>query len=71
MRAVAVVGRPSPEWGEEVTAVVVADEERLDPDALRAHAAARPAAYKQPKRYEFVDALPRNALGKVLRGELR
>ena len=71
VREVAVVGRPSPEWGEEVTAVVVAGDEPLDLDALRAHAAAGLAAYKRPKRYAIVDALPRNALGKVLRGDLR
>ncbi len=70
VREVAVVGRPSERWGEEVTAVVVA----LRPVAveeLRAHAAGQLAPYKVPKRIEFADELPRNALGKVLRAELR
>jgi malonyl-CoA/methylmalonyl-CoA synthetase len=69
VREAAVIGRPSDEWGEEVTAVLVTDG-RLEPEALRAHAAAGLASYKVPKRYEFVDALPRNALGKIVRSEL-
>ncbi len=66
---VAVIGRPSEEWGEEVTAVVVASS-TVDPEELLAHAARQLAPYKVPKRVQFVDALPRNALGKVVRGEL-
>jgi malonyl-CoA/methylmalonyl-CoA synthetase len=66
---VAVIGRPSDKWGEEVTAVVVAGGE-VDVDELRSHAAGRLAAYKVPKRVEFIDELPRNALGKVIRGGL-
>ncbi len=69
VREVAVVGRPSEEWGEEVTAVVVADGEVAE-QALRAHAAERLTAYKVPKRVEFTSELPRNAMGKVVRGEL-
>jgi acyl-coenzyme A synthetase/AMP-(fatty) acid ligase len=37
---------------------------------LRAYAAERLAPYKVPKRIEFADALPRNAMGKIVRGEL-
>jgi malonyl-CoA/methylmalonyl-CoA synthetase len=66
---VAVVGRPSEEWGEQVTAVVVASR-AVSADELRAHAARQLAPYKLPKQVEFVDELPRNALGKLLRGEL-
>ena len=66
---VAVVGRPSERWGEEVTAVVVARRAVPEED-LRTHAARQLAPYKVPKRVEFIDQLPRNALGKVLRGEL-
>jgi malonyl-CoA/methylmalonyl-CoA synthetase len=69
VREAAVVGRPSPEWGEAVTAVVVADGP-LDPAALRAFAAERLAPYKVPKAVELVDQLPRNSLGKLLRREL-
>jgi acyl-CoA synthetase (AMP-forming)/AMP-acid ligase II len=41
-----------------------------DPEELRAHAARQLAPYKVPKRVEFIDELPRNALGKVVRGKL-
>jgi malonyl-CoA/methylmalonyl-CoA synthetase len=69
---VAVVGEPSDEWGEVVTAVVVpaADGDGQDPDALLAFAAEQLAPYKRPRRVRYVTALPRNALGKVVRGEL-
>jgi malonyl-CoA/methylmalonyl-CoA synthetase len=66
---VAVIGRPSEKWGEEVTAVVVASG-RVEAEDLRAHAASRLAPYKVPKRVEFIDELPRNALGKVVRSGL-
>ncbi len=69
VKEVAVVGRPSDAWGEEVTAVVVA-ERAVSAEALREHAAGGLVSYKVPKRFEFADELPRNALGKVLRGEL-
>jgi malonyl-CoA/methylmalonyl-CoA synthetase len=69
VREVAVIGRPSEAWGEAVTAVVVC-EGRIDPQALRAHAATLLAPYKVPKQVEFIDQLPRNALGKVVRHEL-
>ncbi len=69
VREVAVVGRPSAEWGEEVTAVVVA-ERPVSPEALREHAAGGLVSYKVPKRFEFAEELPRNALGKILRTEL-
>jgi malonyl-CoA/methylmalonyl-CoA synthetase len=65
---VAVVGTPSDEWGELVTAVVVGDG--VDADALLEYAAGELAPYKQPRAVRFVDELPRNALGKVLRSEL-
>jgi malonyl-CoA/methylmalonyl-CoA synthetase len=69
VREVAVVGRPSEAWGEAVTAVVVCSGP-IDAAALRAHAATLLAPYKVPKRVEFAEALPRNALGKVVRREL-
>jgi len=69
VREVAVVGRPSEAWGEEVTAVIVA-ERPIETEALRAHAARELAPYKVPKRIEFAEELPRNAMGKVVRGEL-
>ena len=58
----AVIGLPSTEWGETVIAYLVGDG---DTDAVLAHAAAQLAAYKRPRELRWVDALPRNALGKV------
>jgi malonyl-CoA/methylmalonyl-CoA synthetase len=65
----AVVGVPSDEWGELVTAVVVFDGP-VHPDDLLGYAAERLAPYKRPRAVRVVDALPRNALGKVVRSEL-
>jgi malonyl-CoA/methylmalonyl-CoA synthetase len=67
---VAVVGEPSDEWGELVVAVVVPAGDAPSETELLAHAARYLAPYKQPRRVRFVDALPRNALGKVLRHQL-
>jgi acyl-CoA synthetase (AMP-forming)/AMP-acid ligase II len=69
VQEVAVVGHPSERWGEEVTAVVVA--ERLPTiEELRAYAERELAPYKVPNKIEFAEKLPRNALGKILRSEL-
>lgn len=64
----AVFGRPDPEWGEAVTAAVVL---RAPASDLKAFTRERLAPFKVPKAIERVDALPRNAAGKVLRRELR
>ena len=66
---VAVIGRPSERWGEEVTAVAVVNQHVTEKE-LRDYAALRLTSYKVPKRVEFVSELPRNALGKVVRGAL-
>jgi len=69
---VAVTGTPSDEWGEVVTAWVVADgASPLDAGAVLAYAAERLASYKRPRLLRVVDALPRNAMGKVQRSALR
>jgi malonyl-CoA/methylmalonyl-CoA synthetase len=67
---VAVVGRESTKWGEEVTAVVVAAR-TVGERALIEYAAQQLAPYKVPKRIEFVEDLPRNALGKLVRQKLK
>ncbi len=69
VREVAVIGRPSDTWGEEVTAVVVS-ERPVEPGELREFAARELVSYKVPKQVEFVDELPRNAMGKLVRGDI-
>jgi fatty-acyl-CoA synthase len=66
----AVVGVADEKWGEVGVGYVVVRGE-LDESALRAHLEANLARYKVPKHLVFVDALPRNATGKVRRVELR
>lgn len=63
-----VVGTPDAEWGEIVVAFIVG---AVEPAALDAHLLERIARFKRPKRYEFVDELPKNSYGKVLKRELR
>ena len=60
---VAVIGLPSPDWGEVVCAVVVARPGAGEPtlDALRAHCADRLAPFKQPRRLVLVESIPRTA----------
>ena len=70
VREAAVVGTPSAEWGEVVTAYLVSERE-LAPAELRAHCAERLAPYKHPRIVHRVAALPRNALGKLQRHRLR
>jgi acyl-CoA synthetase (AMP-forming)/AMP-acid ligase II len=69
---VAVVGIPHPVLGEDLLAVVVfRPDHRATAEDLRDHTLERLAKYKVPRRWEFVDALPRNATGKVVKEELR
>ena len=67
-----MAGRPSTEWGEQVTAFVVVREGIPAPsvDELRTWARDQLAAYKLPRDVVIVDSLPRNALGKVVKGDL-
>ncbi|WP_055489340.1 acyl-CoA synthetase [Streptomyces sp. TP-A0356] len=67
---VAVIGLPDERWIEAVTAVVVARGEVTEAELL-AHAREKLASFKAPKRVLFVEELPRNASGKILKRELR
>jgi acyl-CoA synthetase (AMP-forming)/AMP-acid ligase II len=67
---VAVVGLPDARWGEQVCAVVVV-RAPVAPEELVARCRDHLAGFKVPRRVEIVDALPRNATGKVLKHELR
>lgn len=69
VREVSVVGRKDPEWGEVVVAFVAGDP--VDAAALDAHCLAHIARFKRPKVYHFVNSLPKNNYGKVLKTELR
>jgi fatty-acyl-CoA synthase len=68
----AVVGRPDERWGEVPVAFVARRPDTdVTPDALIAHCQAQLARFKVPKEITFVEALPRNPSGKVLKRELR
>ena len=73
VKAAAVVGRPDPEWGEAVIAFVVAAEGVTPPTAADLDRVCLDsiARFKRPKDYRFVDALPTNNYGKVVKRELR
>ncbi len=72
VREVAVVGAPHPDWGEEVVAFVVARTgAAVDAATLDARCLEHIARFKRPKRYVFVEALPKNNYGKVLKRSLR
>jgi acyl-CoA synthetase (AMP-forming)/AMP-acid ligase II len=69
---VSVVGRPHPEWGEEVVAFVVSRPgTEIATDTLDRLCLDHIARFKRPREYRFVDALPKNNYGKVLKTELR
>ncbi len=72
VRECAIIGDDDPEWGERVCAVLVLhDGTSLSLAELRAWAKDRLASYKLPSRLMLLDELPRNALGKVLKPELK
>ncbi len=67
-----VIGEPDAEWGENVLAFVVAKPGmQIDTGELDALCLANIARFKRPKQYRFVDALPKNSTGKVLKTALR
>jgi malonyl-CoA/methylmalonyl-CoA synthetase len=69
---VAVIGAEDEVWGEAVAAFVVRRTGgQFDADALRAWCDGRMSAYKIPKLVRFVEGLPRNAMGKVTKPDLK
>ena len=73
MREVAIVGIPDRRYGEVVRAVVVPTDPATppDPDELRRLVALSLAHFKVPAEVRFVDELPRNPSGKILRRQLK
>ena len=69
VREVSVIGQPDAEWGEVVVAFVVANQ--VTAAELDALCLAHIARFKRPKHYHFIDALPKNNYGKVLKTALR
>ena len=67
---VAVYGVPDDRLGQRVAASIVPAVDEPDLDAIRSHCATRLAAYKIPAVIDVRDALPRNAMGKVVKGDL-
>jgi fatty-acyl-CoA synthase len=68
---VAVVGRPDDYWGEVVVAVVVSDSANRDVAEVLSFCEGRIASFATPRDVVFVDRLPRNAMGKIVKEEVR
>lgn len=67
----AIIGMPSEKWGESPLAVIVRSDESLTADEVMEYTAGKLAPFKAVKGVEFVDVIPRNPTGKVLKRELR
>jgi long-chain acyl-CoA synthetase len=69
---VSVVGRPHPDWGEEVVAFIVPHtNETITPEELDQVCLENIARFKRPKAYFFLENLPKSSYGKILKSELR
>ncbi len=66
-----VIGIPSEKWGESPLAVIVRADESLSEQDVIKHCVGKLAPFKTVKAVEFVDVIPRNASGKILKRELR
>ena len=71
VKEVAVIGQPSAKWGEVPFAVVVKNSDELNEEAVLGHCDGKMARFKIPKGVAFIDELPRNPTGKVLKRILR
>ncbi|MBC8342327.1 MAG: 2-succinylbenzoyl-CoA synthetase, partial [Proteobacteria bacterium] len=71
LEEVAVIGLPSPKWGESPLAVVVKSDENLTDSDVLDFCKGKLAPFKLPKSVEFIDVIPRNPTGKVLKRLLR
>ena len=67
----AVIGVPHPDFGEAVVAVVTRTDDSVEEDTILRALDGRLARFKRPKRVVFVETLPRNAMGKVRKNDLR
>ncbi len=66
-----VVGVPNEEWGELVAAAIILNDPNLDLNVLNAWIREKMPAYKTPRQYKIVEELPRNAMGKVTKNDLK
>jgi acyl-CoA synthetase (AMP-forming)/AMP-acid ligase II len=72
VREVAVIGVPDKKWGEAIKAVVsLLEESSVTEEELIAFSKENIASYKKPRSVDFVDELPKNNYGKILKRELR
>jgi len=68
----AVIGVPDPEWGQQPRAIVALKQgASATPEEIMEHCRSRLAGFKRPRSVVFIDSLPRNPMGKVLRKKLR
>ena len=67
----AVVGIPDDEWGELIVSAIVTTKKTIDTGALNLWMRGKMPAYKTPRKYKIVDELPRNAMGKVTKNDVK
>jgi acyl-CoA synthetase (AMP-forming)/AMP-acid ligase II len=68
---VAVIGLPDEKWGEIACAVVVGDQAQISEEDVIKHCAEKLSRFKLPKKVIFIDVIPRNPAGKILKRVLK